>query len=83
MTEITVQLDIESLEITSQPVDPKGNIILDVRSKKTETTCHKCGKRGLIHHGVAPLFHLMGEGFFCVEQDYSIENIEVTGKSIF
>jgi len=51
MAEITVQLDIESLEITSQTVDPQGNIILDVLSKKSGTTCHKCGKSATKRHG--------------------------------
>lgn len=50
-TKITVPLDIDSLEILSQSIDYKGNIILEVRSKKTETMCHKCGKSATIRHG--------------------------------
>ena len=44
MSNIILPLDIKSLEIINQTLDAKGNIILDVVSKCTETTCHKCGK---------------------------------------
>jgi len=44
MSDITLPLDIKSLEIINQTIDTKGNIILDVVSKCTETNCHKCGK---------------------------------------
>jgi len=44
MTDITLPLDIDALEITNQTIDNKGNIILDVVSKRTHSTCRKCGK---------------------------------------
>ena len=44
MANIILPLDIDSLEIISQTLDSKGNIILEVVSKCTESTCHKCGK---------------------------------------
>lgn len=54
MAQITLPLDIESLEIISQDIDEKGNIILKVRSKKDYSTCHKCGKPATKPHGKAP-----------------------------
>ena len=44
MSNFTLPLDIGSLEIISQTIDTKGNIIFTVESKCTKTTCHKCGK---------------------------------------
>ncbi len=44
MAELQIPLDIESLTVISQEVDKKGNITLTVESKKTQSTCHKCGK---------------------------------------
>ena len=43
MTNISLPLDIDSLDITGQSVDLEGNIIIDVVSKCTKTNCHKCG----------------------------------------
>ncbi|MCP4778711.1 MAG: ISL3 family transposase, partial [Planctomycetaceae bacterium] len=54
MDQINLPLDIASLEIIAQSVDSKGNIILDVQSKKTETPCHKCGKPATKRYGTAP-----------------------------
>jgi len=54
MSQISLPLDIDSLEIVSQSIDLQGNIILEVRSKKTQTTCHKCGKPATIRHGYGP-----------------------------
>ena len=51
MSNITIPLDIESLEVISQVIDTDGNIILDVESKKKETPCHKCGKPATILYG--------------------------------
>jgi len=39
MSDFTLSLDIDSLKITAQTVDTQGNIIFDVVSTKTETTC--------------------------------------------
>jgi transposase len=52
MAEIQIPLGIDSLEIIAQSVDEQGNIVIDVKSTKTETPCRKCGK--LIHkqHGL-------------------------------
>lgn len=44
MSNFTLPLDIPSLEIISQTVNTKGNIVFTVRSTCTKTTCHKCGK---------------------------------------
>ena len=44
MSNFTLPLDIDSLEIISQTIDTKGNIVFTVESKHTKTTCHKCGK---------------------------------------
>ena len=55
MTQFTLPLDIESLEITKQSFDTKGNIIFDVTSKKTCSTCHKCGKPATKRYGTAPV----------------------------
>ena len=44
MNNFTLPLGIDSLEITAQTIDRKGNIIFDVKSTKRETPCHKCGQ---------------------------------------
>ncbi len=55
MTQFTLPLDIESLEITQQSIDSKGNIIFDVVSKKAHSTCHKCGNLATKRFGTAPV----------------------------
>ena len=55
MTQFTLPLDIESLEISKQSFDNKGNIIFDVVSKNTHSTCHKCGKPATKRDGTAPV----------------------------
>ena len=55
MNQINLPLDIDSLEIISQSTDKKGNIILDVVSKNTHSTCHKCGKPATKRNGTAPI----------------------------
>ena len=54
MTQINIPLDINSLEIIAQSIDKEGNIILDVVSKNTNSTCHKCGKPATKRDGTAP-----------------------------
>ena len=54
MSGIHLHLDIKSLEVTNQTIDSKGNIILDVVSKGTHSTCHKCGKPATKPAGAAP-----------------------------
>ena len=44
MSNFTMPLGIESLEITSQTVDGQGNITFHVKSTATSTPCHKCGQ---------------------------------------
>lgn len=44
MANISLPLGIDSLDITAQTLDKQGNIILDVKSKRTEIPCRKCGK---------------------------------------
>lgn len=55
MTQFTLPLDINSLEITKQSIDNKGNIIFDVVSKNDHSTCHKCGKPATKRSGTAPV----------------------------
>ena len=55
MTQFTLPLDIDSLEITKQSIDSKGNIIFDVVSKNDHSTCHKCGKPATKRCGTAPV----------------------------
>jgi len=54
MAEFRIKLDIKDLEITSQAINNKGEIILKVISTKTETPCHKCGKPATIRYGYGP-----------------------------
>jgi transposase len=54
MTQINIPLGIGSLTVTAQAIDKKGNIIIDVVSKCTCSTCHKCGKPATKRNGVAP-----------------------------
>lgn len=51
MTNIILPLDIESLDIINQSFDTKGNIILEVVSKRTNSKCHKCGKDATKRNG--------------------------------
>ncbi len=54
MAQINLPLDIKSLEVVSQTIDTKGNIIIEVASKETKSTCHKCGKPATKRNGTAP-----------------------------
>lgn len=54
MAELRIPLDIPNIEIISQSLDNKGQIILSVKSTKTETTCHQCGKPATIRYGTGP-----------------------------
>ena len=54
MSQINIPLDIDSLEIIAQSTDKEGNIIIDVVSKNTHSTCHKCGKPATKRNGTAP-----------------------------
>jgi len=54
MAEFRIKLDIPDLEIISQTINNKGEIILNVRSTKTETVCHKCEKPATIRYALAP-----------------------------
>lgn len=51
MATFTLPLDIDSLDIISQTIDTKGNIVFTVESKCTETACHKCGKNATKRYG--------------------------------
>jgi len=55
MTQITLPLNIKSLEVLSQDTDSKGNIVLKVRSTNDHSTCHQCGKPATKLNGHAPL----------------------------
>jgi transposase len=54
MAQINLPLDIESLEIISQTIDTKGDIVIEVVSKNDHSTCHKCGKPATKRDGKAP-----------------------------
>lgn len=54
MAELRIPLDIPDLEIISQAINKKGEILLSVKSLKTETPCHKCGKPATIRYGHSP-----------------------------
>ena len=55
MNQITLPLDIKSLEVLSQRIDSEGNIVLKVRSTNDRSTCHKCGKPATKLNGHAPM----------------------------
>lgn len=55
MSNINLPFDIESLEIISQHIDSKGNIVLEVESKGKHSTCHKCGNHATKRYGHAPI----------------------------
>jgi transposase len=55
MANINLPFDIDSLEITNQRIDDKGDIIIDVVSTCTDTKCHKCGKTARKRYGYSPI----------------------------
>jgi transposase len=58
MNKITLPIDIESLEIVSQSVDTQGNIIIEVKSTKDSTPCHKCQKPATKRYDTAPVIQV-------------------------
>ena len=58
MSDIILPLDIKSLEITSQSIDNKGNIILDVVSKNDHSTCHNCGQKATKRNGYSKIIEV-------------------------
>ena len=58
MPQITLPIDIESLEIVSQSVDTQGNIVIEVKSKKGFTNCHKCQKPATKRYDTAPVIQI-------------------------
>lgn len=55
MNQISIPLDIKSLEIISQRIDLEGNIIFEVKSKESHSICHTCGKHATKPNGRAPM----------------------------
>ena len=55
MNQITLPLDIKSLQVVSQRIDTEGNIVFEVKSKTDHSTCHKCGKPATKPNGRAPI----------------------------
>ncbi len=55
MSQITLPLDIDSLEVISQHIDKEGNTVFSVVSKGKQSTCHQCGKPATKPNGHAPL----------------------------
>lgn len=64
MSNINLPFDIESLEIISQEIDPKGNVVLEVCSQGTHSTCHKCGKHATKRYGTAPMITVQHTSIF-------------------
>lgn len=55
MNELTLPLDIKSLEIVSQHIYFEGNIVIKVCSTNDHSMCHKCGKPATKVNGTAPM----------------------------
>ena len=55
MSQISLSLDIDSLDIVSQRIDKEGNIVFSVVSKNKQSICHQCGKPATKSNGKAPL----------------------------
>ena len=55
MSQTTLPLDIDSLEIVSQHIDKEGNIVFSVVNKGKQSTCHQCGKPATKPNGHVPL----------------------------
>ncbi len=53
MSNLQIPLDIESLEIISQNIDSKGNIIIEAKSKCRSTICRNCGENATKPFGFA------------------------------
>lgn len=51
MAQFTLPLNIPDVEIISQSFDSKGSIVFTLKSSKTETKCHKCGKSATKRYG--------------------------------
>ena len=64
MANFTIPLDISSLNIISQRVDSKGNIVLTVESKCDKTTCHNCGKDATKRYGHGAIMELRHTSVF-------------------
>jgi len=55
MSQISLPLDIKSLEVVSQHIDNEDNIVFEVKSKNDHSTCHKCGKPATKQNGRASI----------------------------
>ena len=62
MNKLLIPLDISSLEIVSQSVDNKDNIILTVESTKAGCKCHRCGKTATKRYGHAATIEVRHQG---------------------
>ena len=51
---INTPLDIETLKVVSQEIDNKGEITINVLSRKNYGSCHICGKSATKSNGTAP-----------------------------
>ena len=58
MTQITLPLDIPSLEILAQTTDKQGHIAIEVKSKKNSTKCKNCGKTATKRHGTSKIIKI-------------------------
>ena len=65
MSDFILPLDIDSLDIISQSIDIKGNIVLTVESKNDKTVCHNGvlfrKVRNFREHAYNPLFRMITE----------------------
>ena len=64
MSDFTLPLGIDSLEVISQRIDNKGTVILTVKSKNTKTTCHKCGKDATKRFGYSGMLEIKHTSVF-------------------
>jgi len=55
MTQLNISLCLNSLTITAQSTDNKGNIIIDVVSTRNHSICHKCEKPATKRNSTAPV----------------------------
>ena len=64
MSDFTLPLGIDSLEVISQRIDNKGTVILTVKSKNTKTTCHNCGKDATKRFGYSGMLEIKHTSVF-------------------
>ena len=64
MSDFILPLDIDSLDIISQSIDIKGDIVLTVESKNDKTVCHNCGKDATKRYGYSGMIEIRHTSVF-------------------